>query len=151
MQLSRKKVGSNLFLSINKQNNMRTTPPHTHISFIIHVQRVLVVATLVITGALIARIVTKRDMICHHRWYLCLLHWMIQSVIHISCLRFFNSHPALHRKQHQIHKLLWYLVGLQLIRKIPRHRRPPRTEVSIFIDAWWMCLSWHRHKDNSMP
>ena len=116
-----------------------------------HVQRVLIVATLVITGALIARTVTQRTIIFHHRLYLCLLHWMIRSLIHLSCPRFINSHPVLHRTQLQSHKLLQYLVGLQIIRQIPCHRLPPRTEVAIFMDAWWMCLSWHRNNDNSMP
>ena len=116
-----------------------------------HVQRVLVVAILVITGALISRKVTQRSMIFHHWWYLCLFHWMVQSLIHLSCHRFFNIHPYLHRTQLQSHKLLQYLVGLHLIRQIPCHRRPPRTGVATFMDAWWTCLSWHRHNENSMP
>ena len=35
IQMSRKKVGSQILLAINKQNNMHTTPPHTHIALII--------------------------------------------------------------------------------------------------------------------
>ena len=89
---------------------------------------------LVITGASIERTVTQRTMSCHHQWYLCLLHWMIQSLIHLSCPRLFNSHLAQHRTQCQIHKLLQYLLGLHLIRQILCHRRPPRTEVPIFMD-----------------
>ena len=34
LQLLRKNIGSNLLLVINKKNNMHTTPPHTHIAFI---------------------------------------------------------------------------------------------------------------------
>ena len=34
MQLSRQKVGSHLLMAINKQNNRHTTPPQTHIEFI---------------------------------------------------------------------------------------------------------------------
>ena len=76
-----------------------------------HVQRVLVVAAkveqgtirvgnerlLVITGALITRTVTQRATSCHHRWYLCLLHRIIQSSIHLSCPWLVNSHPDLQR------------------------------------------------------
>ena len=76
-----------------------------------HVQRVLVVATkvehgtirvgnewlLVITIDLIARTANKRSASFHHWWYLCLLHWIIKSSIHLICPRFVNSHPALHR------------------------------------------------------
>ena len=76
-----------------------------------HFQRVLVVATkaeqgtirvgnerhLVITGALIASTVTQRETSFHHRWYMCLLHWIIQLSIHLSCPRFIKSHPDLHR------------------------------------------------------
>ena len=51
---------------------------------------------LVITGALIATTVTQRASICHYWWYLFLFHWIIQSSIHLSCPRFFNSHPCLH-------------------------------------------------------
>ena len=43
------------------------------------------ITALVITVDLIARTVTQIVMSCHHRWYLCLLHLMIQSLIHISC------------------------------------------------------------------
>ena len=74
-----------------------------------HVPRVLVVATkvehgtirvgvkqiLVITGALIATTVTKIAISCNYRWYLFLLHWIIQSSIHLNCPRFVNSHPDL--------------------------------------------------------
>ena len=34
MQLLRQTIGSHLFLVINKQNNRHTTPPQTHIAFI---------------------------------------------------------------------------------------------------------------------
>ena len=75
-----------------------------------HVQRVLVVAKKVeqgtirvgnerlffITSDLIASTVTQRATGCHRRWYLCLLHWIIQSSIHPNFLRFVNSHPDLH-------------------------------------------------------
>ena len=105
---------------------------------------------LVITGALIASIVTKIAMIFHHRWYLCLLHWMIQSLIHLSCPRFVNIHPDLCITQRMSCKLLQYPVGLHLIRQIPCHHRPPIMKVAIFMDAWLMCLSWHRHNDNNM-
>ena len=103
---------------------------------------------LVITSSLIARTVTQISMRCHHRWYICLLHWMIQSLIHLSCPRFFNSYIYLHRTQRQICKLLQYLFELHLIRQIPCHRRPPKMEVAIFMDAWLMFLSWHRNNSN---
>ena len=51
----------------------------------------------VITGASIANTVTQRSTSFHYRWYLCLLHWIIQSSIHLIFPRFFNSHPDLHR------------------------------------------------------
>ena len=130
-----------------------------------HVQRVLVVAAKaeqgeievgnerlpVTTGALIARTFTKIEMSCHHRWYMWLLHWIIQSLIQLSCTWFVNSHPALHIKQCMICKLLQYPVGLHLIRQIPCHSRPPRMEVAIFMYAWLMFLSWHWHNYNIMP
>ena len=102
---------SRLLLDINKQNNMHTTPTQTDIA-------VLVVATLVITSALIASTVTQRAMSFHHWWYLCLLHLILQSLIHLSCPCFVNIHQYLHRTQCQRHKLIQYLVGLQLIHKI---------------------------------
>ena len=111
----------------------------------------LIIILPVITRAFIARTVTQISISCHHRWYLCLLHWMIQSLIHLICPRFINSNPALHRTQRMSCKLLQYLVGLHLIRKIPYHRRPPSMEVAIFMDAWLICLSWHLHNNNSMP
>ena len=49
--------------------------------------------------------------------------------------------PDLHITQNISCKLLQYLVGLQLIRQIPCHHRPPITEVAIFMDEWLMCLS----------
>ena len=57
------------------------------------------ITLLMITSALIAITITQRAMSCHHRWYLCFLHWMIQSLIQLSCPRFVNSHPALHITQ----------------------------------------------------
>ena len=51
---------------------------------------------LAITGDLIAATVTQRASICHYRWYLFLLHWIIWSSIHLSCPWFVNSHPGLH-------------------------------------------------------
>ena len=105
---------------------------------------------LMITGALISRTVTQRSMICHHRWYLCLLHWIIQSLIHLRCPQFVNSHPDLHRTQPMSRKLLQYLVVLHLIRQITCHRCPTWMEVAIFMDAFLMCLSWHHHNYNSM-
>ena len=75
-----------------------------------HGPRVLIVATklehgkirvgneglLVITGVLIEITVTQRSTSCHYRWYLSILVWIIQSLIHISCPRFVNIRPALH-------------------------------------------------------
>ena len=106
---------------------------------------------LEITGALIARAVNQREMSCHHRWYLCPPDWMIQSLIHTSYLRFFNSHPYLHITKLMSCKLLQYMVGLHLILQIPGYRCTLRMEVSIFLYSWMMCLSWHRHKKNIMP
>ena len=54
---------------------------------------------LVINGALIARTVNQRVMSFHHRWYLCLLHLMIHSIIQLSCPRFVNNNPDLHITQ----------------------------------------------------
>ena len=105
---------------------------------------------LMVTGALIASIVTKILMVCHHRWYLCLLHLIIQTSIHLSCPWLFNIHPALHRTQLHSFKVIQYLVGLHLIRQIPCHRLPPRMEVAIFMDEWLICLSWHWNNDNRM-
>ena len=105
---------------------------------------------LVITNALIEITLTQREMSCCHRWYLRFPHGMIHSLIQLSCPRFVNSHPALHLTQHMSCKLLQYPVGLILIRQIPCHRRPTIMEVTIFMDAWLMCLSWHWHNDNDM-
>ena len=105
---------------------------------------------LVITNALIAITLTQRAMSCRHRWYLSFPHGMIHSLIQLSCPRFVNIHPALHLTQRMSWKLLQYPVGLLLIRQIPCHHRSPMMEVAIFIDAWLMCLSWHRLNGNNM-
>ena len=73
---------------------------------------------LMITGALIASTVTNRAMICHHRQYQCLPHWIIQSLIHLSCIQLVNSHPALQIKQRMICNILQYQVRLHLILQI---------------------------------
>ena len=49
-----------------------------------------------ITGALIVTTVNQRASIFHYRWYLFLFHWIIWSSTHLSCPRFFISHPGLH-------------------------------------------------------
>ena len=111
-----KKLSLNFcWLSTNKI----TCTQHHHIRIShssCHVQRVLVVATLVITGALIARTVTQRAMGFRQWWYLFLLHLIIQSLIHIRFRWFFNRHPDLHRTQRQSHKIFntwsessWYV------------------------------------------
>ena len=89
-------------------------------------------------------------MSCHHQWYLCLLHWMINSLIQLSYPRFVNSHLALHITQHMSCKILQYPFVLHLILQISCHDRPQIMEVAIFMDAWLMFLSWHRKNDNSM-
>ena len=75
-----------------------------------HISRVLVVATkveqgkirvgnkqlIMITGVLIATAVTQIATIFHYRWCMFLLHWIIQSSIHLICLRVVNSHPDLY-------------------------------------------------------
>ena len=106
---------------------------------------------LVITNALIEITLNQRAISCRHRWYLCFPHGMIHSLIELICPLFVNCHPALPLTQRMSCMLLQYLVGLLLIRQIPCHRRPPIMEVSIFMDAWLMCLSWHRHNENNMP
>ena len=106
----------------------------------------LCIILLVITSALISRTVTQREISCHHWWYLCLLHWMVWSLIHLRCPRLVNSNPSLHRTLSQSFKLLKYMVGIHLICQITFHRRPPRMEVEICMDAWLTCLSWHRDK-----
>ena len=82
------------------------------------------ITRLMITSALSERIVTERKMSCHHWWYLYLIHWMIQSLIHTSYPWFFKSHTDLHITQIISHKLLQYPVWLHLILQIPCHRRP---------------------------
>ena len=108
------------------------------------------ITVLVITNDLITMTLTQREISCRHRWYLRFPHGMIHSLIQLSCLRFVNSHPALHLTQRMSCKLLQYPVGLLLILQTPCHRRPPMMEVAIFMDAWLMCLSWHCHNDNNM-
>ena len=108
------------------------------------------ITLLVINGALIARTVTQRAISWHHRWYLCLLHCMIRSSIQLSCPRFVKIHPDLHITQCMSCRLLKYQVGIHLIRQIPFHCRPPIMVVAIFMDALLVCISLHRHNDNSM-
>ena len=109
------------------------------------------ITLLVINSSLISITLTQISMSCHHRWYLCFLHGMIQSLIQLSCPRFVNSNPDIQIKQHMSCKLLQYPVGILLIRQIPRHRRPPIMEVTIFMDAWLKFISWHRLNDKNMP
>ena len=108
-------VGKKLALTFWWPSTNKITITQNHYKLILysswHVQRVLVVATkveqrkirvgnerlLVKTVALIARTFTQRETSCHHWWYLCLLHWIIQSSIHLSCPRFVNSNTDLHR------------------------------------------------------
>ena len=92
---------------------------------------------------------TQRAMSCRHQWYLCFPHEIIHSLIQPSCPRFVKSHPALHLTQRMSCKLLQYPVGLLMIRQIPCHRCPPMMEIEIFMDAWLMCPSWHRHNNNN--
>ena len=106
---------------------------------------------LVITNSLITITLTQRAMSCRHQWYLCFPHGIIHSLIQISCPWFVNRHADLHPAQSMSCKLLQYPVGLLLICQIPCHRRPPIMEVAIFMDAWLMFLSWHRHNDNNIP
>ena len=106
---------------------------------------------LVITNALIEITLTQTAMGCHHQWYLRFPHGMIHSLIQLSCPWFVNSHPALHLTQCMSCKLLQYPVGLLLIRQIPCHRSQPIMEFAIFMDAWLMFLSWHRHNYNNIP
>ena len=109
------------------------------------------ITLLVITSALIAITVNQRAISYHHRWYLCFLHGIIQSSIQLSCPWLVNSNPSLHITQRMSCKILQYPVGLHLIRQIPCHRRPPIMEVTIFMDAWLMCLSSHHQNDKNMP
>ena len=94
--------------------------------------------------------INSKRMSFRKRWYLSFPHGIIHSLIQLSCPRFVNSHPALHLTKRMSSKLLQYPVRLLLICQIPCHRRPPMMEVAIFMDAWLMCLSWHRHNDNNM-
>ena len=105
-----------------------------------HVPRLLVVTTrveqqtirvgneplLVITGALITTTTTQRATSCHYWWYLFLLHWIIQSSIHLICPRFFNSHPAL-----QVSLLV--ITGALIARTVTQR-------AIIFHHRWYMCL-----------
>ena len=140
LHLLRKKVGSHLLLSINKQNN-RTQHHHKIILYSsFHIQRVLVVAKkleqekirvgnkrlLVITVVLISRTFIQRTMICHRRGYLCLMHWMIQSSIYLSFFRFVNTCPAIYRK-------LLVITGALMART--------ETQRAIICHHWWyLCL-----------
>ena len=105
----------------------------------------------VIKNALIAITLTQRAISCCHRWNIRFPHGIIHVLIQLSCPRFVNSYPALHITQRMSYKLLQYPVGLHLIRQIPCHRCPPIMEVKIFMYAWLICLSWHRHNDNNIP
>ena len=81
MQLLRQKFVSHLLMAIDKQNNRHTTPPETHIEFIMprfkgigsrHKSgtgkiRVGNKQLLVITSALIAATVTQRAMSCNYQ------------------------------------------------------------------------------------
>ena len=51
---------------------------------------------LVINGALITTTVTQRSSRGHYQWYMFIFQWLIRSSIHLSCPRFFVSHPVLH-------------------------------------------------------
>ena len=135
------KVGFHILLAINKQNNMHATPPHTHIAFIMpHPKRIGNCHT--------------RDNRCFNCKYSHSNRNELSSLV-IPVPRPFNDSvinpPQLSgvcqqssRSSHnttQSHKLLFYLVILQMIRQISCRRRPPRTEVAIFMDAWWICRS----------
>ena len=81
---------------------------------------------LVITSALIASTVTQIATYFHHRWYLCLIHWIIQSSTHISCPQLVNSHTALHRTP--------ILITCALIEKTV-------TQITTICNQrWYMCL-----------
>ena len=121
------------------------SPIHLRCPWFVNSHPGLHLTVIVTTNVLIAIKLTQSAMSCRHRWYLSFPHGMIHSLIQLSCPRFFNSHPALHPTQRMSCKLLQYPVGLLLIRQIPCHLRPPMMEVAIFMDAWLMCLSWHRH------
>ena len=150
LQLSRKKISCHLLMAINKQNNIHKTPPQNHITFIMSRPKGIGSRHTRDNVFLLPRTVNKIEISCHHGWYLCLLHWMIQSLINLSCPWFVNSYPAFSRKHRQIHKLLRYLFGIQLICQILCQRRQPIIEVAIFMNAWLMCLSWHRNNDKIM-
>ena len=95
-------------MTINKQNNRHTISPQTHIVFIMpcpkgigscqKLEQVKIRVgnkwLLVITGDLFATTVTQRATSFHYRWYLFLLHLIIQSSINISCPWVVNSHSA---------------------------------------------------------
>ena len=106
---------------------------------------------LMITNDLIAITLTQRAMSCCQRWYLRFPHGMIHSLIQRRCPWFVNSHPDLHLTQRMSCKLIQYLVGLLLICQIPCHCRLPIMEVTIFMDACFMCIIWHQNNNNSMP
>ena len=106
LQLLPKKNGFHLFFAINKQKNIHTTLPHTHIAFIVPRPKGIRSHYTRDDRCFNFTAFTQREMSCHHQWYLCLLHWMIQSLIHLIYPRFVDSHPDFHRTQHQSHKLL---------------------------------------------
>ena len=125
---------------MNKQNNRHTTPPQTHIAFIVPRPKGIGSrhksgtgknqgrqrTTLVITGALTVGALAQRATSCNHRWYLFLLHWIIQSSIHLSCPRFINSHPDLHRT-------LLVITGALITRTVTQR-------AMIFHHRWYLCL-----------
>ena len=134
------KVGSHLLISIKKQSTRQTTPQQTHIAFTM--PRFKGIGSchksgtgnnqgrqeqpLVITGALIATTVTEREMICHYRWYLFLLYWIIKLSLHLICSQFVNNHPALHI-------ILLGITGALIARTVTQR------EISCH-HRWYMCL-----------
>ena len=103
-------TSAHLLMDPIKQHNRQTRPPKKLLNSSCHVKRILVVPTiveqgkirvgneqlLVITGALIAKTVTQRAKRFHYRWYMFLLHWIIQSLINLRCPWFVNSHSYPH-------------------------------------------------------
>ena len=79
---------------------------HSSYPRLVNIRPALHIYHLMITGALIVSTVTQRAMSCHHRWYMCLLHLIIQLSIQLSCPRFVNSHPDLYITQLMSCKLL---------------------------------------------
>ena len=84
--------------------------------------------TAVTTGALIARKANQREISCHHRWYLCLIHWIIQSVTQLSYANAVRKYVRTHKYQNSnVVRMAGLVRGSLSVRKTARRVAVPRT------------------------